>query len=690
MKKRKLAILIIFSILITSIFAKNVNVGYYVDAGTFMSGISEEVPKYGFAYEYLQNIASYTGWTYTYKYGYFEELYEALLSGQIDILVDISYTPERAKLFKFSSYPMATETYYLYSNSFNNDIIPGELSTIQGKSIALGPGTYQYDLFIEWMKRNNVNLNVEIMPYKDVTEEDFNNGKYDLFLSIDLVSDFDWEPVAKIGSSDVYAVVNNNRPDILEELNSAQNKLYLSDPFYNNNLWGKYFSTTALPKRLTPREHYWMYQHQILSVGCLKEDKPYAHYDSKTHEMKGLIPYMMNQLKEHFDLPNQKFDYHFYNNMTEMDNALTSGEIDVAFPAIYDLEAVEKRNQVLSRKLVSNPLSVIYSSKDLRLSEIGKKIIVMAVPRDCSLGGLLSHQKIFPGVLYEYFDTHEDCLNALLNKTADIAVFPSNNALRLINSSKKFKKLNYTNYNYYVDSAFVTTRDNYELIGILNKLISLSSYSEIDQIILNESIIIDEINLKKFIVEYHPLILLIIFFIVVILIGLFLSLGHVQMLINYDVLTHLLNRRTLSSYMKNALSRARNQNEVFSILIFDLDDFKHINDNYGHAFGDEVLKMAAETISRGIKRSDYAFRWGGEEFLVLLKADKNIAYKVAERIRVELELQEIYYFSSKIKVTTTVGIAAYEKSLTEKELFSIADKNLYKGKNNGKNQVVAD
>lgn len=688
MFKKSFYVVLLTLTFVFSLNAKVVNVGYFKDAGTFMSGLSEETPKYGYAYDYLQTIATYTGWTYNYKYGYFQELYDALLAGEIDLLVDISYTPERAERILFSDYPMATENYYLYSNEFNVDISADNFSSLNGKTIALGKGTYQYDLLQKWLTENDVNLDMKIIPYDKVSVDDFNNGLYDLYLSIDLVSNFNWEPIAKIGSSEIYAAVNINRTDILEELNAAQSALYSSFPYYNNDLWIDFFSSSARSKQLTAKEHQWIYQHQLLDVGCLKQDKMFCSVDPFTGEVRGLVPFMMERMTNIFELPNQKFIYHYYNSMEEIDKALEDGEIDFAFPMISDFEAAEIRNQSLTQKVVNNSLLFIYSVSDFNMLDIVNKKTIIAVPKDCRTGEFIVRKNIIQNADYVYYQNHEACLNALLAKEVDAAVFPSNNASALLHEKKKFKKLYSTEIHNKAAFSYVAKRENVEIISILNKLIANIPASELEFKLLNESIITEKTSIKKIVADYFFVIMSILLLLAILVLGLALSLGHLRMLINYDVLTHLLNRRSLPGYMKNAFAKAKNNGEIFSIMIFDLDDFKKINDNYGHAIGDEILKIAADTISKGIKRADSAFRWGGEEFLVLLKADKDVAKSVAERIRNELNRQTFYYEGEKIKITTTVGISSYMDGISENELFAMADKNLYKGKNSGKNQVV--
>ena len=123
-------------------------------------------------------------------------------------------------------------------------------------------------------------------------------------------------------------------------------------------------------------------------------------------------------------------------------------------------------------------------------------------------------------------------------------------------------------------------------------------------------------------------------------------------------------------------------------MIMDLDDFKKVNDTYGHACGDEVLKTVARIITHGISGNDYAFRWGGEEILVIFNTTPNNAYNAAERIRRTIEENILMYKNERIRITATIGFAVYRPGITWQELFATADDNLYKGKMSGKNQIV--
>lgn len=159
---------------------------------------------------------------------------------------------------------------------------------------------------------------------------------------------------------------------------------------------------------------------------------------------------------------------------------------------------------------------------------------------------------------------------------------------------------------------------------------------------------------------------------------------------NYDTLTRLLNRRSMDNYLEAAYRQAQTGKASFCLLMADIDDFKKVNDTYGHDCGDEVLKYVAQTITTGVKKSDNVFRWGGEEICILLNADEDRAVQVAERIRKDIESDPVNYRDEALVfVTVTMGVSPYRDGMSIQTMMDDADAKLYWGKKHGKNQVVS-
>lgn len=154
-----------------------------------------------------------------------------------------------------------------------------------------------------------------------------------------------------------------------------------------------------------------------------------------------------------------------------------------------------------------------------------------------------------------------------------------------------------------------------------------------------------------------------------------------------DPLTGLYNRRYLKEEIQKELSRSERSGIRFCILMIDIDHFKKINDNYGHITGDDVLKELSTILRNSVRISDKVFRYGGEEFIVLLPETVAIDAKIlGERIREKIE--NFSFSGVRKKVTISGGIAQTSVDCTQELLIQKADKRLYMAKEGGRNAVV--
>lgn len=154
----------------------------------------------------------------------------------------------------------------------------------------------------------------------------------------------------------------------------------------------------------------------------------------------------------------------------------------------------------------------------------------------------------------------------------------------------------------------------------------------------------------------------------------------------FDHLTQIANRRNLEQRIQDAIEESYLSKERFSVVIFDIDNFKKVNDTYGHNVGDEVLKQVATLAKEAIRGGDVAGRWGGEEFVLWLpRADAEVACNVAERLRQKIASHR---FDPRFKVTCSFGVSEFVSGMSFDYLISKADEALYAAKERGKNQTV--
>ncbi len=157
-----------------------------------------------------------------------------------------------------------------------------------------------------------------------------------------------------------------------------------------------------------------------------------------------------------------------------------------------------------------------------------------------------------------------------------------------------------------------------------------------------------------------------------------------------DPLTGLRNRRGLHTYYERRISTNMNV-DTTSIIMCDIDHFKRVNDTYGHNAGDEVLKHVANTLSSSIGIDDGAFRWGGEEFILLLShRDMKDAAEFAEGLRKAIEADVINFEGTDIKITMSFGVSLIDPKLTTEENVEGVDAKLYYAKEHGRNRVICE
>jgi len=158
----------------------------------------------------------------------------------------------------------------------------------------------------------------------------------------------------------------------------------------------------------------------------------------------------------------------------------------------------------------------------------------------------------------------------------------------------------------------------------------------------------------------------------------------------HDLLTDLSNRRDIIEKMEIERERHLRMGKPFTIILGDIDNFKNLNDTFGHDAGDYVLQTIGSILRNQARGIDCPSRWGGEEFLlILVDTDIESGQRVAERIRKKIENTNFNYKNKRLPVTMTFGLSIYQA--TDESIdkcIERADKALYDGKNRGKNIVV--
>ncbi len=156
----------------------------------------------------------------------------------------------------------------------------------------------------------------------------------------------------------------------------------------------------------------------------------------------------------------------------------------------------------------------------------------------------------------------------------------------------------------------------------------------------------------------------------------------------HDALTGVDNRMSYDEAITREIAKARRHETELSLLIVDIDLFKNFNDKYGHITGDKVLKAVANQLKNTLRTSDLLYRYGGEEFAVILSdTHSGTAFEVAERLRFAVSELDLENIDETVNITISIGTSTYQKGDTSLSLFKKADDALYRAKSNGRNKV---
>ena len=308
---------------------KVVRVGSFEDTFNY---VNEKGVRKGYGYELLQTLSGYTGWQFEYVTCDWSDCFEKLKNGEIDIMGDISYTPDRTEEMLFSDEPMGEEKYYLYADLSRADISASDYKTLNGKKIGVLMGTEPEVMLTEWEEKYDLKTqHVNIANNEDVKQK-LANREIDCFVSLEesFWTELGISTIARVGSSGIYYAINKDRPDIKEELDSAMRALDEAAPFYTADLYKQYFSLDYTPI-LTGEEKAWLKEHGAIRMGFLTGDSGVSTYNPSTGEITGTITDYIQFAKD--CLGNQELEFQMvgYDSKEAELGALKSGEIDMVF-----------------------------------------------------------------------------------------------------------------------------------------------------------------------------------------------------------------------------------------------------------------------------------------------------------------------------------------------------------------------
>ena len=556
--------------------------------------------KSGYAYEYQLKIAAYTGWSYEYVSGSWPDLLQMLEKGEIDLLSDVSYTPERSEHMLFSSFPMGTEEYYLFIAPGNQEIVPGDPTSVNGKKIGVNQGSIQAALYEEWAELNGVSAGLtELTCSETQSLEMLDAGELDAYVTVDSFTNPELaEPVFKLGSSDFFFAVSKDRSDLLADLDYALGRIQSENRYYNEQMFVKYFKRTGANAFLSPEEVEWITRHGTIRVGYQDNYLAFCAQDPETGELTGVLKDYLDYAADCVANVHLDFEAVSFPTASAAMEALDRGEVDCMFPANLDGYDQEKNGLIMTPALVNTEINAVVRISDPR-SLVGKEHVIVAVNEgnpnyDSFLDDHYPHWKKV------YYPTTKDCLKAVSNGVADcilVSNFRYNNLSRLCDEYR----LTTLSTGVGLDYCFAVKNGNAQLYSILSKTTglvpasavhaSLSFYITEDAKLTFADLISDNIYLVTGVAAVILLTIL----------GLMFKSMRAErkaknliLATETDDLTGLYNRNFFFQYAYRMYHE--HPDLPMDAIVLNIEQFHSVNALNGREFGDRVLRVLGSEI----------------------------------------------------------------------------------------------
>jgi signal transduction histidine kinase/ActR/RegA family two-component response regulator len=513
-KKRRPAILFLLAIcmILTSIrpsataYAadeqEKVKVGYFENE-IFQEGAGEGQVRKGYAYEYYQKIAEYTGWEYEYVYGSFSDLYRELLAGDIDLLAGLAYTPEREGVIGYPRNSMGRETYNLVKHAFD-DSINNLPATLSGKKIGVQESAIVATLN-EFLESHNILADVVTFKSAGEMVAAFDNEELDVYVaeSNGTYNRENAELLYAFGATDYYLCVSINRQDLLNELNEAQEQIMIEEPNYINGLNIKYYPSSITSRSFSGAEKRWLSEHDTLRVGYLNNYLPYSDTDKEgnvTGLVKDLIPEMLREL----GINNLAVEYIGYDSYDDMITAIGDHQIETAFPVGGGFYFSEENNIYQTNPVIASTTAIVYSGEYTE-----SKLSTFALNKNNSMQYYFVKSN-FPNAQVTFYDSIEEALDAVIEGKAGCTTL---NGMRVNNilKNRKYRELSVKQQSKVDERCFGVHLGHEGLLKLLNRGLNVVGNDQIQDIALRYSGDLYKYDLKDSILDNMWFAVLIVF-----------------------------------------------------------------------------------------------------------------------------------------------------------------------------------
>ena len=587
---------------------KVVRVGWYESAFHHTDSFGR---RSGYGYTYQQRLAIYTGWTYEYVQGSWSELLEMLVNGEIDLLSDVSYTPERSERILYSDEAMCSEGYHIFIAPDNTEIRPDDFSTLNGKRVAVNKNSVQEQLLLQWAKTHHVNPEVvSITEQTPVQMEMLASGELDALVTLDTYANAaDVVPVWKVGGSEGYFGINKNRPDLKQELDAAMARLFEDNRNYNQQLAEKYNQSGTVNSFLTSGEKVWLYAHGPIRVGYRNDFLPFCDLDEETGELTGALSDFLVFAQTCEKNATLTFETRAFSSTEQALHALADGEIDCVFPLSLSAYDGEKHGVIITDPFITTEMYAAVRTLEHQGVSRDREMTAAVIRGNPNYESFLMDN--FPNWKILYFENGTAAFQAVSAGMADCCLVSNYRISRVSEQLSKYQ-LSALATGKAMDMSLAVRREDDRLYSIMNKVIRLIPDATVTSTLTGYAFRDERITFGQYLQDNLVNFVACIASIAVVILLLVLKnmktnakMREGRRIISEterDPVTNLYNWNYFLLYA-NRLYREHPEKPMDAVYM-NIDHFHSVNALHGRTFGDDVLKAIGEEIQQLIAGTD--------------------------------------------------------------------------------------
>lgn len=667
---------------------KVIRVGFYTLAN--YQECDENGNYSGYFVDYLREISQYTGWEYEFIQMNYSACLKSLNDRNIDLVCGVDYSSFRTSTLDFSAQPAVTTHYELYALKDNDTYYYNDYADFDGMSIGVLASCNHLDALDDYAAAHHFSFEKQYFGNTAQLEKALEDNTVDAIYATNVSHPSEKKILASLPSFPLYFVTFKGNP-IMEDLNSAQAVILDVNPNFDHDLYTTYQQDIRNYRcEFTRDELDYLSTAPEITVTCDPSKAPIEFYNENTQTVSGIAADVLDLVSQYTGL---QFRYIKSDSFSDALSKLQSHEINLLTALAHDYSWSEQNHALLTTPYLNSSIVVVRNNK----TKSHERDIV-ALPNSFNLTNSILDNPEYDTEDVVYYDTIEECFQAVLSGSADCTYANSYNSSYLL-SQVKYRNLSSTTLTAMTEDVSFGLSDQCDprLLSIINKGLACISSEQLDSIILQNCSYKEDPSLLTLVYAYPRISIAIILAVSMTLLSLLLGIllihsrktKEIRVMSETDALTGLYNRRAAEDHISRQMQEdGKNPDCVRPLISIDLDKFKQVNDTYGHLEGDALLIAVADTLRTSVRSYDIVGRIGGDEFVVYLSnvTDRQNAMAVAEKL-----CQVIRGLSTMKKewsnISASIGISfADHPDIKMEELYISADKAMYSAKGNGRDQ----